>query len=726
MQGDISGASNSVDALHSVDRGVLDTSDFEYIRAVASVKVTTMVSSSAALADIPPVYLLIGGIGGVLVLGLAFLLWRKSSQSSTPAYQPVTMRPVDVPEETDEGPQKKVTVFFGTQTGTAETFAKAFAEEGKARYDGKVNFKLVDLDDYAAEDEIYEEKLKKEKLAIFCVATYGDGEPTDNAARFFKWFTETLESEGEEKGPWLSHMEYAVFGLGNVQYEHFNKVAKVVDGKLAHYGAVRLVDVGLGDDDKCIEDDFTAWREGLWPILDLKLLDEDVPSTPGAVYTAAIPEYRVEIHDSDSKLHEETYDAKMNGQATYDAQHPCKSVVAVRRELHTPLSDRSCTHLEFDIANTGLRYEAGDHVGVYAENYSEYVEEAARLLGHPLDLVFSLHTDDKMGDALTGGSASLPAPFPGPITLETALTRYADLLSPPKKVTLTTLAAYATDPTEKDRLKFLASLIGKEDYNQYIVKDQRTLLEVMSDFPSVKVPLGVFFAAVSPRLQPRFYSISSSPKFAPKRIHVTCALVVGASASGRVYRGVCSTWMKNAISAEENPAKATASPIFVRTSNFRLPTDPLTPVVMVGPGTGLAPFRGFLQERAAMIDEGEKLGPAVFFFGCRTRKQDYIYEEELAEFVKKGALSELIVAFSREGDVKEYVQHKLTQQASSVWSHLKNGGYMYVCGDAKGMARDVHRTLHTIIQEQESVESSKAEAIVKQMQLDGRYQRDVW
>ncbi|KAL6541210.1 MFS transporter multidrug-resistance type transporter [Orobanche hederae] len=379
----------------------------------------------------------------------------------------------------------------------------------------------------------------------------------------------------DETGLGSSNMVYLVLGTDNVSISTRFQIATEVDKFVAEQGGQRLVPVGLGDDDQCIEDDFSAWRDLVCHELNKIFRGED-DAIVSTSYGAAVLEFRIVFHDQsgDSVSDKSSANSYANGNAVHDAQHPCRVNVAVTSEFHAPASDRSCTHLEFDISGTGLAYETGDHVAVYRKNLIETVEEAERLLNLTPQTYFSIHTDKEDGTPL-GGSA-MPPTFP------------------PYTSALIALAAYASDPSEANWLKHLASRTGKEEYSRYVVSSESGLLEVMAEFPSANPPLGISFAGVAPRVQPRFYSISSSRKIGPSRIHVTCALVYEKTPTGRIHKGVCSTWMKNTAPMEES-LDCSSAPIFARSSNFRLPADPKVSFTMIGPGTGLAPFRGFLQ-----------------------------------------------------------------------------------------------------------------------------------
>ena len=604
-----------------------------------------------------------------------------------------------------------VVLLCATQTGTAERFAQDLSEALGKRYGAKVAPRVQDV-------EVYDpEQLPREGLALLCVATYGDGEPVDPAVEFHEFLRE--KAAGDDAEGFLEGLRFGVFALGNREYEQFCAAGKEVDRLLEELGGRRLCARGDGDDGYDLEADFRKWQEGqLWPALE----------GPGGAFencragAAAAPsqapaeggaeEFRVTEHESGAQT-ADPWGSEARSKGKHDSHRPFYARVLARRELHSEASPRSCVHVELDISGSGMRYESGDHVGVNATNPDTLVDQALELLGCDGKSVVTL------SKPATGGKR-LPAPPPGRLTVRTLLATFADLQSPPHRQALRAMSTYANDPAEASELLTLAAP-GSLGYKNWVAGDQRSLLEVLAHFKSVKPTLGGFFGSLAPVLQPRYYSISSSPALHPDAVHVSCAVVDEPSPTGRRHRGVASTWLSGAV------ASSSELPVFIRTSTFRLPKDPSTPIVMVGAGTGLAPFRGFLQERAAQQSKGAALGPALLFFGCRRRSEDYIYEEELAESVRQGHLTGLEEAFSREGAEKVYVQHRLRQRAAEIWGLLKGGkGVFYVCGDAKHMAKDVNRALRQVIEKGRGCSTEESEICLQDLIHQKRYLRDVW
>eukprot|EP00002_Diphylleia_rotans_P009972 TRINITY_DN2034_c0_g1_i1.p1 TRINITY_DN2034_c0_g1~~TRINITY_DN2034_c0_g1_i1.p1 ORF type:complete len:650 (+),score=150.17 TRINITY_DN2034_c0_g1_i1:45-1994(+) len=604
-------------------------------------------------------------------------------------------------EVIDEEAEKTFTpmkIFFGSQTGTAEAYSKRLAQEAKTY---KFKPQVIDLDAYDfsnfAEDDI---------VAFVC-STYGEGEPPDNAKEFWNYIHSDLPSDI------FSKMRYFVFALGNKTYEQYNTCGRGIDSRLEQLGATRLVARGEGDDDGNLEEDFIAWKEKLWTELCAKVgmssekSGGDVPAMT----------FKMVIHDQD-------YLPKVNRERSQS--HAMKmsvdAKILVNRELHTTKSDRSCRHIEIDCADSNLSYETGDHLAVFPNNHHELVAEYAKRLNADLDTLFTMEPVE--------ADSNDKSPFPSPCTVRDALTKYCDITSPASKMMLQVLAHYATDAKEKDYLKLLAgsSEESKAEYNKYIKKGIRNVLEVLEEHPSVQVPIE-HILQVFPSLQCRYYSISSSNNLHPEALHITAVLVEYKAPTNRYKFGVCTKWL-----SELRPNGSSVLPVtvkcLVRKSNFRLPVDKSLPVVMVGPGTGLAPFRGFIQERHYQRRQygSENVGPTVLFFGCRNREIDFLYEDELLAYTRDGTLSALHVAFSREStEKKEYVQHKMVQEKESVFDLIYNKkGYFYICGEAQHMAKDVRTALINMIGEYAKLDEEGAKKYVDVMQQEGRLQLDVW
>ncbi|XP_019865279.1 NADPH--cytochrome P450 reductase isoform X2 [Aethina tumida] len=598
---------------------------------------------------------------------------------------------------------RSLVVFYGSQTGTGEEFAGRLAKEG-VRY--RMKGMVADPEECDME-ELVNLKSIPNSLAVFCLATYGEGDPTDNAMEFYEWL-----QNGDAD---LTGLNYAVFGLGNKTYEHYNQVAIYVDKRLEELGATRVYELGLGDDDANIEDDFITWKDKFWPVVcehfgiestgeDISIrqysLQEFTEDVPDRVYTGEM-----------ARLH-----SLKNQRPPFDAKNPFMSRIKVNKELHKPTSDRSCMHIEFDIEGSKMRYDSGDHLAVYPINNLELVEKIGKLCNKDLDTIFTLINTDE--------ESSKKHPFPCPCSYRTALTHYLDITMNPRTHVLKELSEYCSDPAEKEKLKLMAGTTpeGKALYQQWIISDNRNIVHILEDLPSCKPALD-HLCELLPRLQPRYYSISSSPKLYPNTVHITAVKVEYKTPTNRINKGVATTWLAEKLPKEDDYPTV---PIFIRKSQFRLPTKPQTPIIMIGPGTGLAPFRGFIQERNVSKGEGKPVGETVLYFGCRKKSEDFLYEDELVEYEKSGLLK-LHLAFSRDQKEKVYVYHLLEKEAEEVWRIIgENNGHLYICGDAKNMAADVRNVILKILQEKGQMTEQKAQEYLKKMETQKRLSADVW
>lgn len=641
-----------------------------------------------------------------------FFLRDGNKKEDVPAIKSFTISPTQLQSRPNDNSfvskmkssGRNVVVFYGSQTGTAEEFAGRLAKEA-TRFGMKgmvADPEECDMSELSQLAEI------ENHLAIFCVATYGEGDPTDNAQEFYEFL-----QNGDEQ---LEGVQYTVFGLGNKTYEHYNAMGKYVDKRMAELGAYRVYDPGMGDDDANMEDDFITWKDAMWPkVCEFFGIDAQARDIN-------MRQYKLTVHENYDPSRLFTGEiARLNSlkigsqRPPFDSKNPLMSEITVNRELFKG-GDRNCMHIELNIEGSRIRYDSGDHVAVYPTNDSSIVNRLIELVGEEPDKVITLTNVDE--------DSSKKHPFPCPCTYRTALSHYVDIASLPRTHVLKELAEYTTDAAEKEKLLLMSgtSEAGKAEYQRWIVHDVRSIVHILEDLPSCKPPLD-YLCELLPRLQARYYSISSSGKLYPNTIHVTANVLKYVTPTGRTNKGVCTTHLHQL--KPDNGLKYHV-PIFVRKSQFRLPSKPQTPVLMIGPGTGIAPFRGFIQERSHQKEEGKSVGETVLYFGCRNKERDFLYEEELTAYRDSGLLK-LYVAFSRDQPEKVYVTHLLEENKAEVWRIIGvENGHVYVCGDAKSMSRDVNAVITKICQTEGGMIQSEAELYVKKMINTKRYSSDVW
>lgn len=375
--------------------------------------------------------------------------------------------------------------------------------------------------------------------------------------------------------------------------------------------------------------------------------------------------------------------------ALYSRKNPFPAKLKTNRKLTGEGSAKDTRHFEIDLAGSGIVYEVGDSLGVFPTNNPALVEEILSVLG------FS-------------GDEQVPDTAGNPVTIREALTRFYVITEKDKKL----LAAIAEkDPTAAHFLPMVTPE-GRAELEAYVLG--REVIDPLFAHPAAKFTPEEFVKCLR-KLQPRLYSIASSQKAQPTEVHLTVAAVRYES-HGRKREGVCSTFL--ADRAGHGPV-----PVFVHTAkHFRIPEDLSTSVIMVGPGTGIAPFMAFLQERKVSGATGKNW----LFFGDQKASTDFLYREELEAWQKEGVLHKLSTAFSRDQAEKIYVQHRMLEAAEELYAWLEQGAYFYICGDASRMAKDVDTALHQVVEKASGKSAEEAAAYVEELKKSKRYRKDVY
>jgi NADPH-ferrihemoprotein reductase len=593
------------------------------------------------------IFIKTGILGIAIAYGLTLISRLHAKRNPVPSVDHLLAKPPTALRQTVVSPTQSIKsrldqtsreciIFYGSQTGTAERFAMQLAKNAKTRF-GLASV-VADLDDFDYSDL---KTLGSDRLVIFILATYGEGAPTDNAIdfdQFLKTMPKFAKREGLNEGTF--HLQYAIFGLGNSSYQQYNKMAIQTDVHLQDRGATRLGQLGLGDDGKgTLDDDFILWQDdtlrSFAKCLELKQLD----------YTFT-PDFQITEHGS--SLGADVFLGEPNNiqrkgklQGPFSARNPLPASVVEARDLFSSL-DRHCVHVEFDISGTSVIYETGDHLALSPIN--------SNLEVHRFLQIFGLSGKENTVISANANDATVKQPLPPKTTYEAAARYYLDIAAPVPRQVLVRLSNFIDDASAREQLIRLGSnaIAYTTEVSCYRLNLAQILSKLSGKSKTWPVPFSFLIENIPP-LRPRYYSISSTPLIDKKRISITAVVdhVTGPDWPFE-FKGVASNYLlalktklidlptsvslsaieTHQLGGPRNKLSNGRAWIHVRRSKFRLPKSSSTPIIMVGPGTGVAPFRGFVRERSFQARLGAKIGKTMLFYGCRGSNEDYLYEDE--------------------------------------------------------------------------------------------------
>ena len=599
--------------------------------------------------------------------------------SATPAATATAPR-----AQTRPGHNTPLLVLYGSNLGTAEELATRVAD--LAEVNGFATT-LAPLDDHVGALPT------KGGVLIFC-ASY-NGVAPDNATQFVKWLGGDLAKDA------FANLRFAVFGCGNSDWAAtYQSIPRFIDQQLTAHGGRSVYERGEGDARSDLDGQFEQWFAKAAP--------------------QAVKEFGVDSSFSRSAQDEPLYSVEPVAPSVSNVVVALGGAAPMQILANTELqnktgpnaSQRSTRHIEIQLPPSAS-YRVGDHLSVVPRNDPALVDSVARRFGF-------LPSDQIRLQVGEGRRAQLPVGEA--VSVGRLLSEFVELQQVATRKQIQIMSEHTRCPVTKPKL---LALIGEdaastERYRAEVLGKRKSVFDLLEEHPACELPLHVYLEMLS-LLASRYYSISSSPSVDASRCSVTIAVVEGAAASGRgTYKGICSNYLAGRRASETIYATLRETK-----AGFRLPASPEVPLIMIGPGTGLAPFRGFLQERAASKAKGAALGPAMLFFGCRHPEQDYLYAEELKGFATDG-IAELHAAFSRGDGPKTYVQNLIAADKDRVWALIERGAIIYVCGDGSKMEPDVKATLVSIYREKSGADVQAGQRWIDDLGANNRYVLDVW